>query len=61
MPFGRNRREKVPSNGGDVDGAQIGGPALGPDGEHGPGGKKMKRMAKRGGFPGMGGMGFPGM
>ena len=28
---------------------------------NGPGGKKMKRMAKRGGFPGMGGMGFPGM
>ena len=32
---------------------------------NGPGGKKMKRMAKRGGFPGLGGMGggmgFPGM
>src|SRR5699024_2293856 len=38
VPFGQNRREKVPSNGGDVDGAQVGGPALGPDGEHGPGG-----------------------
>ena len=31
---------------------------------NGPGGKKMKRMAKRGGFPGLGGLGggmFPGM
>lgn len=32
---------------------------------NGPGGKKMKRLAKRGGFPGLGGMGggmgFPGM
>ena len=30
---------------------------------NGPGGKKMKRMAKRGGFPGLGGMGggFPGL
>ena len=28
---------------------------------NGPGGKKMRRMAKRGGFPGLGGMGFPGM
>ena len=32
---------------------------------NGPGGKKMKRLAKRSGFPGLGGMGggmgFPGM
>ena len=30
---------------------------------NGPGGRKMKRMAKRGGFPGLGGMGggFPGL